>query len=56
MTKPRMCIVCKARPAEVPDRNKPGRCLPLKVCRHCHGERLRGDLTAVLQANQKVKP
>lgn len=45
----KLCIVCNERPREVPDRNcMPGR--PIKrVCRQCHGERLRGDLNRILE-------
>lgn len=40
------CIVCRTRPAQVPDRERLGR--PIKrVCRECHAARLRGDAKKV---------
>lgn len=46
VAKKRLCIVCRTRPAEVPDRNAMG--YPIKkVCRQCHGDRLQGDLKRV---------
>ena len=44
----RMCIICRERPAELPDRNAMGRPIE-KVCRQCHGDRLRGDVARVLE-------
>jgi hypothetical protein len=42
------CTVCGIRSAVVPDRSRPGR--PIKrVCKECHAERLREDLTLVLE-------
>lgn len=47
-----VCVVCQERPAEVPDRERMGR--PTKrVCRHCHGERLLGDLRRIQQQHEK---
>ena len=46
------CIVCNARPAELPDRNRMGR--PIKrVCFECHSARLRGDLKYLLEVRRK---
>lgn len=43
-----LCIVCRERPAEVPDRNRPGR--PIKrVCKECHAKRLQDDLRRIIQ-------
>ena len=43
-----MCIVCKVRPAAVPDRDAfPGRFVR-KVCAACHADRLRSDLRGIL--------
>lgn len=51
---PRLCVLCKIRWAEVPDRDRPGR--PVKrVCRICHAERLRGDLQRILDDHDKKK-
>lgn len=50
----RLCVVCGKRPAEVPDRNRPGR--PVKrVCGPCHGARLLGDLRRVVAEHEKAK-
>ncbi len=47
MKKVKLCKLCHERPAEVPDRDEPGR--PVKsICRECHAERLRGDLGGIL--------
>lgn len=52
MTK--LCIVCRVRPAAVPDRNRMGR--PVKrVCRECHAERLRGDMQRVMEEHERRK-
>ena len=54
MKKVKLCILCRQHPAEVPDRNRPGR--PIKaVCRQCHGRRLAGDLEEVLRVHQQEK-
>lgn len=42
----RLCIICRTRPAEVPDRNAMGR-LVNRLCRQCHGDRLQGDLKLI---------
>jgi hypothetical protein len=52
-----LCVVCRARVATVPDRNKPGRLIN-RLCSACHGQRLSGDLKrivtlAVEKKNQK---
>ena len=49
----RKCILCRERPAEVPDREQMGRLIK-RVCRQCHGERLRGDLVEVLKVQTTV--
>lgn len=47
MSKPKSkCIVCHEQTAEVPDRNTMS--LRKRVCRHCHAQRLMGDLRHVL--------
>ena len=47
MSSERACILCRRRPAELPDRERMGR--PIKrVCRECHRERLRGDMARVV--------
>lgn len=44
----RSCILCRQRPAAVPDRNRPGR--PVKrICRECHAERIANDLWDALR-------
>jgi hypothetical protein len=45
--KPRLCMVCHTRPAEVPDREAMGRPIK-KVCGQCHGGRLALDVVAVI--------
>lgn len=43
----KLCKLCHKRPAEVPDRDSPGR--PIKaVCRECHVGRLTDDLVRVV--------
>jgi hypothetical protein len=50
----RLCIICREKPAEVPDRNQMGR--PIKrVCRECHAARLRGDLKRIMDARERAK-
>ena len=50
----RLCVVCRVRPPEVPDRERMGR--PIKrVCRQCHGKRLHGDMDAIMNAANKRK-
>jgi len=45
-----LCIVCHNRPAQIPDRDKPGR--PIKrICRECHVKRLQGDLKQIMAQN-----
>ncbi len=49
MKKPKkLCVLCRERPAELPDRNVMGRPIK-KVCRECHRDRLRGDLARALE-------
>lgn len=48
----RLCIVCGKNQAVLPDRERMGRRVA-RVCRECHGERLRGDLRQVMVAHQK---
>ena len=43
----RLCIVCRERLAELPDRNAMGRPIK-KVCRQCHSDRLQNDLKRVV--------
>lgn len=43
----KMCELCKAMPATVPDRNRPGRLIN-RVCAGCHSKRLQGDLQRIL--------
>lgn len=49
MRKKKLCEVCKARPATVPDRTKIGRLID-RLCEECHVCRLAGDLRNVLRA------
>ena len=51
-TAKRKCIVCRERPAEVPDRNAlgaTGRMPAKKVCGQCHAQRLRSDLDRIIK-------
>lgn len=49
-----LCIICREREAEVPDRERLGR--PIKrVCKKCHADRLRSDLTNILELHNKKK-
>lgn len=41
MTK-KLCVICKTRPATVPDRNRPGRPIN-RLCSECHATRLQED-------------
>lgn len=44
----RLCTLCHERPAAVPDRDFQGVGHPIKrICRHCHGKRLLGDLERI---------
>lgn len=44
--------MCRCRPAELPDRNKPGR--PIKrICKECHTQRLRNDLIEVIDVDKQ---
>jgi hypothetical protein len=48
----RLCVVCRVRPPEVPDREQMGR--PVKrVCRECHAARIRGDLREILEREKR---
>ena len=44
----RACVVCRERPAAVPDRDHPSR--RVAVCRECHAARLYGDLLGIIAA------
>ena len=46
------CIVCRKHEAVVPDRNTTS--MKKKVCRHCHGERLKGDLAIILENHAQL--
>jgi len=46
----RLCIICHERPAEVPDREQPGRPIN-RLCRKCHGARLAGDLRTIVASS-----
>ena len=48
----KMCIICKRRPAKVPDRMTMGRYIK-RVCSECHAERLRGDLREIIKVEAK---
>lgn len=50
--KKRMCILCGKNPAELPDRNAPGRPIK-KICRECHAERLRRDLEYIVRLQKE---
>lgn len=54
MTKMRLCIICKKRPAIVPDRERMGRPIP-RVCRECHAGKLRGDLEHIMAVEAKKR-
>lgn len=44
----KICIICKERPATVPDRERMGR--PIKrLCRQCHAARLQGDIRLIFE-------
>lgn len=52
MSAKKPCIVCRERPATVPDRNQGGRLIN-RVCAECHRERLRDDLRHVLAVHKR---
>lgn len=54
--KPPICKLCRERPAEVPDRNRPSTMFRREICRECHADRLRGDLVNVLHAAKAAAP
>jgi hypothetical protein len=48
------CIICRERPAQVPDRERMGR--PIKrVCRQCHVVRLQQDLKQILDEHTRKR-
>lgn len=51
----KLCILCRTRPAAVPDRESMGRPIK-KVCVECHGERLQGDLEKILRPKPSETP
>jgi hypothetical protein len=52
MKRKKLCILCRQRPAEVPDRQGVGR--PIKtVCRQCHAERLGEDLRRIAELSKR---
>jgi hypothetical protein len=46
MAKKKMCEICGANPATVPDRERIGRLIN-RVCGSCHAARLRGDMKII---------
>jgi len=51
MAKKRVCIVCRANPPELPDRNRMGR--PIKrICRECHAKRLQRDFRYIYEMSR----
>jgi len=52
MSKKKMCEVCGANPATVPDRERMGRPIN-RVCSSCHAARLRGDIAYIMEVNKK---
>lgn len=48
----RLCIICRERPATVPDRNRMGRLIN-RVCSPCHAARLAKDLQHCLDAHTR---
>lgn len=46
------CIICRKDEAVVPDRDSMSN--RKKVCRKCHGERLKGDLAIILDNHAKL--
>jgi len=51
---PRLCVICKENPAEVPDRYRMGR--PIKrVCKPCHADRLREDMLRIARRIPKIE-
>ena len=52
-----LCIICRKRKAELPDRNYQGIGRPIKkICKECHSERLKGDLVGILETERKRRP
>ena len=50
----KLCIICRQRPAEVPDREVMGRPIK-KICKQCHAKRLQNDLNVILDRRIKMK-
>lgn len=48
MKKTKLCAICRLRPAEVPDRERPWDDKP-RVCAECHAKRLGGDMVHILE-------
>lgn len=49
----KLCELCRAQPATVPDRARMGRMVN-RVCSACHATRLAGDIRAVLDVKRAV--
>jgi len=48
----KLCEICGASPATVPDRNRPGRLIN-RVCGRCHGLRLAGDMREIMRLHEQ---
>ena len=52
MAKKKMCEICGANPATVPDRERIGRSIN-RVCGSCHAARLRGDMVHIMECHKR---
>jgi hypothetical protein len=50
----KMCEICRAKPATVPDRERMGRLIN-RVCSDCHAARLRGDMEYIMAQRDKAR-
>lgn len=50
----KLCEICGASPATVPDRNRPGRLIN-RVCGRCYGLLLAGDMRELMRLRDVLK-
>lgn len=56
MKKPaRLCSLCRERPADLPDRNRPGAIKIRMICGECHAAQLREDLRRIAALHRGIE-
>jgi hypothetical protein len=53
--RPKLCKLCQANPATVPDRYATTRRPILAICQDCHAERLKDDLKRIADQWRKAR-